>query len=773
MDVHTRFLTAYPVQKKHKDVINPLMKRYVAWEERHWPDCCKVYFPSEGSVHVAGQVTVNDQIVYKDRHNDGFDRRVRDWVTAAHLTSAGRKDYDLPVVGGESVDADSPDDIDHNSIPPQSGSPASGVSSPWLHRNLPSFSDDVVLHPDITPEASAAGLAHFRSADPTHSTPGYELTAASRVVEGDGEGSSCKIENDVLELVPESEMPPGTKPLETMWRFQPKTDEFGNILRFRSRLCGRGDKEVPGIDFSVLDTLSPVARMASFRMFIALCEILELFTFQGGIDTAYLNAQKRLIQFIRRIAGLPLKPGWVAKGLRRSSTEPCLYFYEQDGVLAIVFIYVDDIICATNKESWKTRFFSELNQKYGLKDLGRLNIYLGIQVDWKEDGVLLHHSKYAQEVLERFGFADAVGCRSPMDTTVKLRAAKEGDKEPSLPYREAVGVLMYLTTSTRPDLAFPVGYLSRFVQHPNMTHDGALKRILRYLAATRNDGIVFKHQRSKAEQLLRSDGFVDADWGNCPDTRKSVSGYVMLMAGGPVAWAARRQSIVALSTAETEYAAVCEAGQEGQAIKNILMELSATRENSFKLGVDSQAAIALATHPTYSRKTRHIELRLHYVREMANQGNVMLWKVSGDENPADLLTKAIGHQGLDRLKALVGMQPRASQTPREIARKKYREEQDGPSGQACGCGVRCSNKNNTLVAVGAPPDQLLYLTDVKWVLEGGICITIFEVDETTIDVEFDQWAGYVSESHGRELYTDCIKFPVGLGQCISPTRLLR
>ncbi|GMF26136.1 unnamed protein product [Phytophthora fragariaefolia] len=185
-----------------------------------------------------------------------------------------------------------------------------------------------------------------------------------------------------------------------------------------------------------------------------------------------------------------------------------------------------------------------------------------------------------------------------------------------------------------------------------MTHAGALKRVLRYLAPTRNDGIVFKHQRSKAEQLLRIDGFVDADWGNCPDMRKGVSGYVMLMAGGPVAWAARRQSIVALSTAEAEYAAACEACQEGQAIKNILMELSATREISFKLGVDSQAAIALATHPTYSRKTRHIELRLHYVRGMANQGNVMLLKVSGDENPADRLTKAITHQRLDRLKAL-------------------------------------------------------------------------------------------------------------------------
>ncbi|KAF4132425.1 putative transposon Ty5-1 protein [Phytophthora infestans] len=121
-----------------------------------------------------------------------------------------------------------------------------------------------------------------------------------------------------------------------------------------------------------------------------------------------------------------------------------------------------------------------------------------------------------------------------MDTTVKLEAAKEGDKEPGLPYREVIGALMYLATSTRPDLAFPVGYLSRHVQHPNAAHAGALKRILRYLVATSDHGVLFKNQDNEAAEKLEIDGYVDADWGNCPDTKKSVTGYVMMMAGGPV-----------------------------------------------------------------------------------------------------------------------------------------------------------------------------------------------------------------------------------------------
>ncbi|RAW35204.1 hypothetical protein PC110_g8500 [Phytophthora cactorum] len=97
------------------------------------------------------------------------------------------------------------------------------------------------------------------------------------------------IDKDVLELVPESEMPEGTKALQTTWRFQAKTDDFGNVVRYRPRLCGRGDKEKTGVDFNVVDTFSPVARMASFRIFVAMCKILHLLAYQADIDTAYSN----------------------------------------------------------------------------------------------------------------------------------------------------------------------------------------------------------------------------------------------------------------------------------------------------------------------------------------------------------------------------------------------------------------------------------------------------------------------------------------------------
>ncbi|KAE9332932.1 hypothetical protein PF008_g14694 [Phytophthora fragariae] len=271
---------------------------------------------------------------------------------------------------------------------------------------------------------------------------------------------------DVLELVPESQLPLGKKILQTMWRYQIKTDDLGNVLRFGPCLCARGNKQEPGVDFLVMETFSPVARMASFRLLVALCALFGLDAYQCDINTAYLNACLKIVHYIRHIPSFPIKPGWVykvkhalyglhqsgrewydelhgwldARGWMRCTSGSCLYYYCKDGVFALLLVYIDDLVCATNDAKRKSEFFQDFHAKYGIKDLGRLHNYLGVQVEWREDGIFLHQSKYAKDVLERYGFADAHGCRSPMDTTVKLRAATEEDKEPGLPIRTAMVV---------------------------------------------------------------------------------------------------------------------------------------------------------------------------------------------------------------------------------------------------------------------------------------------------------------------------------------------
>ncbi|KAE9023288.1 hypothetical protein PF011_g4058 [Phytophthora fragariae] len=149
---------------------------------------------------------------------------------------------------------------------------------------------------------------------------------------------------------------------------------------------------------------------------------------------------------------------------------------------------------------------------------------------------------------------------------MSARTAAEDVKAIGIEYIAVNGSLMYVATSTRPDLAYPVGYLSRFVGIPTVQHGGALKCVLRYVVATTDHRIYFKKPRGDRLEKLRSitvDGYCDSDSGNRPDNRKSVTGYVMMVASGPVAWTARRQSIVAQSTAEAEYVASCEACMEG------------------------------------------------------------------------------------------------------------------------------------------------------------------------------------------------------------------
>lgn len=528
---------------------------------------------------------------------------------------------------------------------------------------------------------------------------------------------------DVLELVSEDEMPHGKKALKTMWRYQAKTDDLGNVKRFRSRLVALGNEQQAGVDY--FDTFSPVARMATLRLFVALCLILELTPYQCDINTAYLNALLKILHFIKYIPGFPCPKGMVWKvkralyglhqsgrewndlisrwlteqGFTQCTTEPCLFVYREGDVTALLLLYVDDIIVATNKEQFKTELFAKLNEAFGIKDQGILHDFLGVQVEIDGGGVRLHQTKYCGEILEKYGFADAVGCRSPMEASSRLRAATDDEEaDTSFDYRGAIGSLMYLATTTRPDLSYAVGQLSRFVSKPTAKHCGAVKRVLRYLVATKEQGIRFE-RKSALEMVdrLTIEGFGDADWGNCPDSRKSVSGYLMKLAGGPVAWAARRQSVVAQSTAEAEYVASCEACMEGRGLANVLMEvLPVDREVVFTLGVDNQAALALAQSPTYSRKTRHIELRYHYVREMAAQGHVTLWKIAGEDNPADAFTKPLSQPRLSAMKMLIGMSPATKETPREAKRKAHFAGRRGKRDAGSAVPEKCTPEDGVL-----------------------------------------------------------------------------
>ncbi|POM77221.1 Integrase catalytic core protein [Phytophthora palmivora] len=504
---------------------------------------------------------------------------------------------------------------------------------------------------------------------------------ASFWLEAEAEEIAALKAKGFIQEIPNEEIPEDAKPVSTMWVYALKSDHQGYVIRFKARIVALGNHQRPGIDFK--ETFAPVARMASFRLLLGLAALLELEVYGGDVNTAYLNAWLGIRQYLHSISGYPcrlsghsyvvlkalyglrqsgrewnseLNDWFIQRGYQRSLTEPCLYYLFEDDTIVYVLVYVDDILVATNSKQFKDQLFMDLDNTYGLKDQGLLTQYLGVEVTHTPEYIMVNQGKYAREILGKLGFENAHAVGNPME--VNSRLIPLGEKESadsSFPYREAIGMLMYLATSTRPDLAFALGQLSRFVANPSSKHIGTLKRVLRYLAGTLDYGIKYEKKKNNSKELVLQ-GYCDSDWANDPDQRKSTTGFVFTLAGEAVAWMSRRQSVIALPTAEADYIAACEATMEAVAGKNILQELLPQHKVKLCVGIDNQAAHVMATNPTYSRRTRHIELRWHYVREQVQKGTVELHKVKGETNPADTFTKPLDKKRLKVLLQLAGIE---------------------------------------------------------------------------------------------------------------------
>jgi hypothetical protein len=217
-----------------------------------------------------------------------------------------------------------------------------------------------------------------------------------------------------------------------------------------------------------------------------------------------------------------------------------------------------------------------------------------------------------------------------------------------VPYQRAVGSLMYVATSTRPDISFSVATLSQFMRNPGSTHWEAAKRVLHYLKGTSDYGITLGTTDGGLE------AYVDADWASQAH-RHSMSGYVVLLNGGPVAWSARKQPLITLSTAEAEYIALTTVAREVLYLQLLVGELYEPVTLPTPVYCDNQAAIALASNNKFHSRTKHIDLRYHFVRDHVKNGTFGLHYCPTDDNVADAFTKALPRPRLQKLCALMSL----------------------------------------------------------------------------------------------------------------------
>ena len=275
-----------------------------------------------------------------------------------------------------------------------------------------------------------------------------------------------------------------------------------------------------------------------------------------------------------------------------------------------------------------------------------------MEIEYGNDGsIKIHQNQYIQQLLDRHGMGDCNPVATPLDTSVKLSSITS-DEAPADPreYARIVGGLMFASCVTRPDITCAVGQLSQFLNNPSTIHMHAAKRVLRYLQGTSTLGITYR------PPPLRLQGYSDADCAGDMDTRRSTTGYVVMLNNGAIAWRSRRQPTVALSTMESEYMALTEATKELKWVRTLLAELGHSNGKSpTDLFSDSQSAIALAKNPVSHARAKHIDLRHHFIREVIQDKIIWVQHIPTAEMTADSLTKALGREKHQKCTFRMGM----------------------------------------------------------------------------------------------------------------------
>jgi hypothetical protein len=299
-----------------------------------------------------------------------------------------------------------------------------------------------------------------------------------------------------------------------------------------------------------------------------------------------------------------------------------------------LLLYVDDIVLTASTQNFFDHIISLLSTEFSMTDLGLLHHFLGIAVTRDTHGLFLSQRQYVLDLLTRAGMLDCQPSRTPVDTTFKLSSTGDSFSDPSL-YRSLTGALQYLTI-TRPEISFAVQQACLFMHDPRIPHFNHVKRILRYLKGTLDHGL---HINSSSPTTLTA--YSDADWAGCPDTRRSTSGYCVFLGNNLVSWSSKRQVTVSRSSAEAEYRAVAHAVAETVWLRQLLTELHRPIPQATIVYCDNISAVYMAGNPVQHRRTKHIEIDIHFVREKVALGQVRVLHVPSSAQFADIFTKGL------------------------------------------------------------------------------------------------------------------------------------
>jgi hypothetical protein len=464
--------------------------------------------------------------------------------------------------------------------------------------------------------------------------------------------------NHTWTLVPP---PPGANIVSGKWIFRHKYNSDGSLSRHKARWVVRGFSQQPGVDFD--ETFSPVVKPATIRIVLSLSLTNNWPIHQLDVKNAFLHGYldevvysqqpsgftdpqhpTHVCRLLKSLYGLKQAPrAWFQRfsthartlGFVESKSDASLFILRRGASTAYLLLYVDDIILTASSQAFLTTITTSLAHEFAMKDLGPLHHFLGISVTRTPTSLHLSQKQYLLDVLSRAGMRDCHPVSTPIDTHSKLSAtAGSLFPDPTL-YRSLAGALQY-TTLTRPEISYAVQQICLHMHAPRDSHFSLIKRVLRYLKGTLDHGLTL--HRSSTNSLV---AYSDADWVGFPDTRRSTSGYCIYLGDNLISWSSRRQTTVSRSSAEAEYRAVATCVAETCWVRHILQELHCPIHTATMVYCDNVSAVYMTANPVHHRRTKHIELDIHFVREKVALGAVRVLHVPSSSQYADIFTKGL------------------------------------------------------------------------------------------------------------------------------------
>lgn len=474
------------------------------------------------------------------------------------------------------------------------------------------------------------------------------------------EYESLKSMETFIELKRE-DLPTGSKVVTSKWVLKRKRDENGKVVRYKARLVARGFSQVKGDSYD--ETFAPTTGLTTTRLILILAQLLEVITFHFDVKTAYLYGEVEhdiymappkgidgtdgtLWKLLKSIYGLK-QAGFVWNrlldellckyGFERSECEPCLYVLYKGNNFIIMNIHVDDMGgITTDKEMVKDLEFY-LSKHVEIKHLGELRHFNGIKIERNQECIALSQLPNIMELLESNRMERCNPKATPMEQNLKLKIAEAEEIVNQSWYRTNIGKSLYIARCTRPDITTAVSILSRYSTGPGKEHHDAVNRLLGYLQGTKTLKLIFSGTIGEGLELKI---FVDSDWAGCVVDRKSTTGYTIFLNGNLLSFRTLKQKITALSSCEAEYIAFSTAIQELIWILQLLKHMRMKCKTPI-VYVDNQGAIDLVRKATVGDKSKHIDIRYHFARQLLRDGVFELQHIAGTENPADLFTKAL------------------------------------------------------------------------------------------------------------------------------------